>query len=79
VPAPIDDAKTDAVAAKLGIDTAGLSNADIVGEINTNLATGKALRMSGTPTFVVGDQLLSGAVGYDALKDAVDKARAAKG
>jgi protein-disulfide isomerase len=79
VPAPIDDAKTDAVAAKLGIDIAGLSNADIVGEINANLATGKALRMSGTPTFVVGDQLLSGAVGYDALKDAVDKARAAKG
>jgi protein-disulfide isomerase len=79
VPAPIDDAKTDAVAAKLGIDTAGLSNADIVNEINANLATGKALRMSGTPTFVVGDQLLSGAVGYDALKDAVDKARAVKG
>jgi protein-disulfide isomerase len=79
VPAPLEDAKTDAVAAKLGIDIAGLSNADIVNEINANLATGKALRMSGTPTFVVGDQLLSGAVGYDALKDAVDKARAAKG
>ena len=79
MPAPLEDAKTDAVAAKLGIDIAGLSNADVVNEINANLATGKALRMSGTPTFVVGDQLLSGAVGYDALKDAVAKARAAKG
>ena len=79
VPAPLDDAKTDAVAAKLGLDLAGLSSADIVGEINANLATGRSLRMSGTPTFVVGDQLLAGAVGYDALKGAIDKARKAKG
>lgn len=79
VPAPLDDAKTDAVAAKLGLDLAGLSSADIVGEINANLATGRSLRMSGTPTFVVGDQLLAGAVGYDALKSAIDKARKAKG
>lgn len=78
VPAPLDDAKTDAVAAKLGLDTAGLDSADIVGEINANLTTGRALRMSGTPTFVVGDTLLAGAVGYDALKDAIDKARKAK-
>ena len=79
VPAPLDDAKTDAVAAKLGLDTVGLDSADIVGEINANLTTGRALRMSGTPTFVVGDQLLAGAVGYAALKDAIDKARAANG
>lgn len=74
-PAPLDDTKTDAVAAKLGLDTAGLDSADIVNEINANLATGKALRMSGTPTFVVGDRMLAGAVGYEALKAAVDKAR----
>ncbi len=79
VPAPLDDAKTNAVAAKLGLDTSGLSSADIVTEINANLATGRSLRMSGTPTFVVGDQLLAGAVGYDALKAAVDKARTVKG
>jgi len=79
VPAPLDDAKTDAVAAKLGLDLAGISSADIVGEINANLATGRSLRMSGTPTFVVGDQLLAGAVGHDALKAAIDKARKAKG
>jgi protein-disulfide isomerase len=76
VPAPLADEKTDAVAAKLGLDIAGLSSADIVNEINANLATGRALRMSGTPSFVVGDQMLAGAVGYDALKAAVDKARA---
>jgi len=78
VPAPLDDTKTDAVAAKLGLDIAGLDHADIVNEINANLSTGRALRMSGTPTFVVGDQLLAGAVGYEALKAAIDKARRAK-
>jgi protein-disulfide isomerase len=77
-PAPLDDAKTDAVAARLGLDLSGISSADIVGEINANLATGRSLRMSGTPTFVVGDQLLAGAVGHDALKAAIDKARRAK-
>lgn len=79
VPAPLDDAKTDAVAAKLGLDTSGLASADIVNEINANLAAGRALRMSGTPTFIVGDQLLAGAVGYDALKAAIAKARRDKG
>lgn len=78
VPAPLDDAKTDAVAAKLGLDTSGMSSADIVNEINANLAAGRSLRMSGTPTFIVGDQLLAGAVGYEALKDAIGKARASR-
>ncbi|WP_454886551.1 DsbA family protein [Sphingomonas oryzagri] len=75
--APLDDAKTDAVAAKLGLDTSRMSGADIVNEINANLAAGRSLRMSGTPTFIVGNQLLAGAVGYDALKDAIAKARRA--
>lgn len=75
---PLSDERMDAAAKAVGVDTAGLDSADIVNEINANLATGKSLRMSGTPTFVVGDQLLSGAVGYAALKDAVDKARSTK-
>jgi len=31
---------------------------------------------NGTPTFIIGDQILEGALGYDALKSAVEKARA---
>jgi hypothetical protein len=31
---------------------------------------------NGTPTFIIGDQILEGALGYDALKTAVEKARA---
>lgn len=45
-------------------------------EIQSNLVLARSLGLTGTPTFVVGDQLLQGAVGYDALKKAVADARA---
>ncbi|MDQ1674744.1 MAG: hypothetical protein QOC98_3306 [Frankiaceae bacterium] len=45
------------------------------GEIRTNYELVRALGGSGTPTFVVGDQMLQGAVGYDALKQAIAAAR----
>ena len=38
-----------------------------------------SISASGTPTFVVGDQVLQGAVGYDALKAAIAAARARRG
>ena len=34
------------------------------------------LGATGTPLFVVGDRVMNGAVGYDALKDAIANARA---
>jgi len=33
------------------------------------------LGATGTPVFVVGDRVMNGAVGYDALKAAIAKAR----
>jgi protein-disulfide isomerase len=36
----------------------------------------RAVGATGTPTFVIGDQVLQGAVGYEALKAAVAEARA---
>ena len=42
-------------------------------EANRNLA--RPLQLTGTPAWVIGDQMLSGAVGYDALKAAIAKAR----
>jgi protein-disulfide isomerase len=45
------------------------------GEIRANYELVRALGGSGTPTFVVGDQMLQGAVGYDALKQAIAAAR----
>lgn len=47
-------------------------------EIKKNLDLGRALGLTGTPSYVIGDRILSGAVGYDELKKAVAEARAAK-
>ena len=45
-------------------------------ELAKNYQLAQSIGATGTPTFVVGDEVLQGAVGYDALKDAVEKARA---
>lgn len=69
----------EAAARKAGIDPAGLKTAmqasDISTEIENNLQLARALQATGTPTWVVGDQVLSGAVGYEKLKAAIAKAR----
>jgi protein-disulfide isomerase len=41
-----------------------------------NLTLQRQLDLSGTPAWVVGDKVLVGAVGYDALKAAIAEARA---
>jgi protein-disulfide isomerase len=48
---------------------------DSTHELARNYQLASQLRASGTPTFVVGDRILQGAVGYDALKEAVAAAR----
>lgn len=54
---------------------AGLTNRRYQQEIENNLALGRALGLTGTPSYIIGNQILSGAVGYDALKDAIADAR----
>lgn len=44
-------------------------------EIDTNLQLARQLGVTGTPTFVIGDQVLQGAVGYEALSKAISAAR----
>ena len=44
-------------------------------ELAKNFQLARAIEATGTPTFVVGDQILQGAVGYEALRDAVKAAR----
>lgn len=46
-------------------------------ELGKNYELARAIGATGTPTFVVGNQVLQGAVGYDALKEAITEARAA--
>jgi len=45
-------------------------------EIARNLELAQALGIGGTPAYVVGERVLSGAVGHDALKAAIAQARA---
>jgi protein-disulfide isomerase len=59
--------------------TRDMKAADVQSEIDANLGLARTLSLTGTPSFIIGDRILSGAVGYDQLKKAVDEARAAKG
>lgn len=55
-----------------------LGSAPLKAEIRKNLDLGRALGLTGTPSYIVGNRILSGAVGYDALKQAVTEAREAR-
>lgn len=49
--------------------------ADAQREIEANVQIARDLRFTGTPSWVVGNEVLSGAVGYERLKDAIAAAR----
>ena len=55
---------------------AAQNSAAVKEEIATNIELQRALQLTGTPSWVVGDTLLNGAVGYDQLKAAIAAARA---
>jgi protein-disulfide isomerase len=63
-------------AAEAGV-VAEAETADGRAELARNIELARAVSASGTPTFVIGDQVLQGAVGYAALKAAVAAARQA--
>jgi protein-disulfide isomerase len=79
----IDRDSIVAAAAKAGLDEAKvkaiLSSRAEPDELTNNIRLAQELDASGTPLFVVGGQVLNGAVGYDALKEAIAKERAKKG
>lgn len=54
---------------------ADMNSAEIKNEVRKNLDLGRALGLTGTPSYVVGNKILSGAVGYEELKKAVAAAR----
>ncbi|MGK6321898.1 DsbA family protein [Sphingomonas sp. DT-51] len=68
--------ETIATAAKAtGVDLTNLP-ADADATIRANLELAQKLGITGTPSWVVGDELLSGALPIERLKDAIAKARA---
>jgi protein-disulfide isomerase len=64
-----------AAAAAVGVDPASVPAPLADSELQKNFRLAQALQATGTPTFVVGDRVLQGAVGYEALKAAVAQAR----
>jgi protein-disulfide isomerase len=58
--------------------TTGAATDAMRAEVTRNSEMARAIGATGTPTFVIGDQVLQGAVGYDALKAAVAQARAGR-
>ena len=61
-----------------GVAAGDVAAPEITDEVEKNIALARTLNLTGTPSFVVGNQVLNGAVGYDALKKAIADARAAK-
>lgn len=72
-----DAAMRAKLAQQFGVDPAA-SDDKAAEEISTNLQLQNALRLTGTPSWIVGDRILSGAVGYDALKAAIADVRTGK-
>lgn len=79
----LDKAAIAAAAEKVGVVTDGTADATanealFQRELDSNLAIATQLQLNATPTWIVGNQLFQGQIGYDGLKQAVAKARAAK-
>jgi protein-disulfide isomerase len=76
----LSQAAIDAAVTKAGIDKAEggafVKSEAAIAEISRNLQTAGQLGMTGTPSWVVGDRVLSGAVTLEAMKDAITAARA---
>jgi protein-disulfide isomerase len=66
-------------AAALGLDPASLRTdlaaADVTEVLDKNYEIADALGVTGTPTFIIGDEIISGAVGYEALRGRVESMR----
>ena len=63
-----------AVRQQLGLPSAA-GAAEVQAELDKNFQLARLINATGTPTFVIGDKVLQGAVGYQALKQAIAEAR----
>ncbi len=77
----LDDILAIAKAAGLNTDRLrqDMDDPAIARAIERNIAIGQALGLGGTPAYVVGEQIIEGAVGYDRLAQAIAATRRASG
>lgn len=72
---PPDEAGVARIQRDVSVTAVPDTDGAIAREIDTNLQLARDLGMSGTPSFVIGNQILQGAVGYDALVKAIAEVR----
>src|SRR5262247_314439 len=74
-----DKARALAVAKDIGLDMArlekDLTNAEVKATLQENFKVAEALGLNGTPSYVIGDNVVVGAVGLEALKEKVNTSR----
>ena len=76
---PLPNTKVLSLAKSLGMDVERLKrdmkDPKVEKSIQANLALARSLGITGTPSFIIGDAIIPGAVPYDRLNGAVEKAR----
>ncbi len=81
-PGKVAHERTIAIVRTAGLDemrtARDLAAPALKAEVKKNLELGRALGLTGTPSYVIGNRILSGAVGYDKLKEAIAEARKAR-
>ncbi|HEY6995733.1 MAG TPA: DsbA family protein [Xanthobacteraceae bacterium] len=79
---PADKARALAVAKEVGFDVAriekDMASDEVKATIEEGFKLGEALGLNGTPSYVVGNDVVGGAVGLSALKEKVNSARCGK-
>ena len=79
----VSDASIQSAAQSAGLDMAAaqavVASQEAVSELQSNVGMMQQLGFNGTPTFIIGDQIMEGLQDYEILQAAVDKAREAKG
>lgn len=77
---PKNDAQMDAILEEIGLDVAVIrekaKSPEIENLISENRSIATKVGIRGTPAFIVGEQLVRGAVGFDRFKATVDSERA---
>jgi len=80
--AEVSEASLMAVASQLDLDADAIMNnigsSEITQIIETNYALAQRLNISGTPSFIMNDQMMRGAVPYDTMASLAEELRAAQ-
>jgi protein-disulfide isomerase len=76
----VDEESTLEAARRIGLDVdrlkADMEHPEVTGVIDRNKRLAEALGIQGTPAFLIDNQLIAGAVGHDALAQAIAQTRA---